>query len=179
MAASNTTKKVFADSLRELMQEEPFEKITVSQICENRELSRKSFYYHFLDKYELVTWIFDNDFVMLVKKKHPLTTWEFLDMLCGYLYENRDFYRKVLQIQGQNSFSEHFEEFLVPLIRNRLGVLFGGEEVPEIGIDFLTDGFVSSIRRWLVASKPIPPEEFVATLRNLVEKTVANYKEED
>lgn len=32
-------------------------------------MSRKSFYYHFKDKYDLVAWIFDENFIAIVKKE--------------------------------------------------------------------------------------------------------------
>ena len=46
------------EALKGLMAEMPFEKINVSQICERCGMNRKSFYYHFKDKYDLVNWIF-------------------------------------------------------------------------------------------------------------------------
>lgn len=47
MADSYITKRALATSLRELMQEQPFDKISVSQICDGCGMNRKSFYYHF------------------------------------------------------------------------------------------------------------------------------------
>lgn len=54
MADSNITKRALATSLKELMVEQPFDKINVAQICERCNMNRKSFYYHFKDKYDLV-----------------------------------------------------------------------------------------------------------------------------
>ena len=58
MADSNITKNALATSLKKLMREKPFEKISVSDICDDCGMNRKSFYYHFKDKYDLVNWIF-------------------------------------------------------------------------------------------------------------------------
>ncbi|MCD8332009.1 MAG: TetR family transcriptional regulator, partial [Oscillospiraceae bacterium] len=65
MSDSNITKHALAASLRTLMEEYPFEKITVAQICEQCGINRKNFYYHFKDKYDLVNWIFDTDLLTL------------------------------------------------------------------------------------------------------------------
>ena len=54
MADSNITKKALAAALKELMEEMPFEKIGIGDICERCGMHRKSFYYHFKDKYDLV-----------------------------------------------------------------------------------------------------------------------------
>ena len=58
MADSNITKNALAASMKKLMSKSPFSKISVGDICENCGMNRKSFYYHFRDKYDLVTWIF-------------------------------------------------------------------------------------------------------------------------
>ena len=62
MADSNITKRALAAALKELMEQKPFSKINVAEICEKCGMNRKSFYYHFKDKYDLVNWIFDMDF---------------------------------------------------------------------------------------------------------------------
>ena len=56
MANSNVTKRVLANSLKELVQEIPLEKITIADICASSGMNRKSFYYHFRDKYDLIAW---------------------------------------------------------------------------------------------------------------------------
>lgn len=57
MADSNITKRALAAALKELMEQKPFSKINVADICEKCGMNRKSFYYHFKDKYDLVNWI--------------------------------------------------------------------------------------------------------------------------
>ena len=59
MADSNITKRALASALKELMNEKPFARISVSDICTKCEMNRKSFYYHFKDKYNLVNWIYN------------------------------------------------------------------------------------------------------------------------
>ena len=63
MADSNITKRTLASALKELMESTPFTKITVSDICAKCNMNRKSFYYHFKDKFDLVNWIFDVEYL--------------------------------------------------------------------------------------------------------------------
>ena len=67
MADSNITKKALAGALKELMDTKPFQKISVSDICERCQMNRKSFYYHFKDKYDLMNWIYDTEFIGVAK----------------------------------------------------------------------------------------------------------------
>lgn len=53
-ADSNLTKRALAAAMKELMEQMPFSKISVSDIAEQCGMNRKSFYYHFKDKYDLV-----------------------------------------------------------------------------------------------------------------------------
>lgn len=57
IAERNTTKNVLAAALKEVMAEKPLEKIGIGEICERCGMNRKSSYYHFKDKYDLVNWI--------------------------------------------------------------------------------------------------------------------------
>ena len=57
--------------------EKTFDKINISDICEPCYMNRKSFYYHFKDKYDLVNWIFDTEFMEFVGQKSLLQSWDF------------------------------------------------------------------------------------------------------
>ena len=173
MADSYITKRALAASLRELMQEQPFDKINVSQICDGCGMNRKSFYYHFKDKYDLVNWIFDTDFIAMAKDVEldvPYAArWDLVEKACCYFYENHNFYRKALQIKGQNSFPDHFREYVRPLLQSRMTKIFGKEQADEFTLDFLTDAVLCALERWLLTKDCMPPDVFVNKLKDLVE----------
>jgi len=177
MADANITKQALAASLRELMEEVPFDKINVAHICEQCGMSRKSFYYHFKDKYDLVNWIFDTEFISLASASSASDSyqvkWDFLEKACRYFYENRGFYQKALQIKGQNSFSDHFTDYIQPILKSKLPNLIGNEQVDEFEIDFFTDVCLCAMKRWLLAQNCIPPEQFVPRLQRLVQNSAA------
>lgn len=174
MADSNITKRALATSLKELMAEQPFDKINVAQICERCNMNRKSFYYHFKDKYDLVNWIFDTEFIELLKHENLSAGyaehWAFIEKTCRYFYQNHSFYRKALQIKGQNSFSDHFREYIRPLIAERISTLFGEEQPDKFTLDFLSDAMICAMERWLLSKECMPPEQFVNKLKTLTEK---------
>lgn len=165
MPDSNITKRALAAALKELMRDRPFTKISVGDICEKCEMNRKSFYYHFKDKYDLVNWIYYTEFITAVQGKEYKGNWSLINDLCVYFYENRDFYRKTLQIEGQNSFSEYFAEIVSAILSEELKDIFAEEESIDFFVNFYTDAFVCAIKRWLLGNDCIPPEEFIALLR--------------
>lgn len=174
MADSNITKRALATSLKELMVEQPFDKINVAQICERCNMNRKSFYYHFKDKYDLVNWIFDTEFIELLKHENLSADyterWAFIERINRYFYQNHSFYRKALQINGQNSFRDHFREYIRPLIAVRISKLFGEQQWDEFTLDFLSDAMICAMERWLLSKECVPPEQFVNKLKTLTEK---------
>lgn len=177
MADSNITKKALAVALKELMEEKAFEKISVGDICEKCNMNRKSFYYHFKDKYDLVNWIFDTEFIAAMHKKTYVDTWDLLADICQYFYENRDFYRKALRIKGQNSFSDHFRELLLSIISNRLQDIIGIETKQEFQINFFADAFVMAFQRWILEYASMSATDFLEQMKICIKYIAARYEE--
>lgn len=177
MADSNITKQTLANALKELLEDQSFDKICVSNICDRCGMSRKSFYYHFRDKYDLVNWIFDTDFVEL-NRIHCLDArmlspsfeerWQNIEVICTYFYNNRVFYRRVLHMDGENAFSAHFRDFVRPLFRLQVEKLLGMQDVPELAYDFVADGVIRAIERGLLDKNGISVEEFMDILKKLI-----------
>lgn len=174
MPASDLTKKALAAAMKGLLAEQPFAKISVGDICEQCGMHRKSFYYHFKDKYDLVNWIFYNEFVSNIQSKEYETTWDFLEDICVYFYANRAFYTTLLSITGQNSFREYFQEIVQPLILAYYATEIIEEPVEPFVLDFLGDTMLLAIVRWLTASPCMPPQKFVGQLRRSIQ-SIARY----
>lgn len=168
VADSNITKRALAQALKELMMTQPLDKISVSNICEQCGLNRKSFYYHFRDKYELVSWIYYTEFMETALKKQYRDSWEFMDEICSYFYENRIFYRKCFQQEGQNSFSEYFFSMVFSIMCDHLEPFFREEPSIEPYAAFYADAFVCAIKKWLGKKECLPPQEFSRFLRTAI-----------
>lgn len=167
IADSNITKRALAAALKELMLEQSFAKISVADICERCDMNRKSFYYHFKDKYDLVNWIYDTEFIAVASKS--TIDWAFFQDLVDYFYPNRAFYRKALSITGQNSFSDHFRELLIPVITIRLSELFPSNEDRDFQINFFADAIIGAIQRWLMEPQCMEPKVFIDQMNQCLE----------
>ncbi|OUP17812.1 dihydroxyacetone kinase transcriptional activator DhaS [Lachnoclostridium sp. An196] len=165
MADSNITKKALAESMKTLLGTMPFSKISVSDICEVCGMNRKSFYYHFRDKYDLINWIFHTEFYEAACAKPYEDGWEFILGICKYFYSNHAFYKKAFEITGQNSFRDYFQEILEPILLQYSAEMFDFEDPPEFFITFISDALIISMIRWLSARSCMEPEEYVRQLR--------------
>ena len=73
---SLNTKRTIANSLKKLMRNNKFAKITVSEIIEDCGINRKTFYYHFEDKYALLKWTLENEAISIVKQLDLMVDYE-------------------------------------------------------------------------------------------------------
>ena len=182
MADSGITKKALAEALKQLMEEMPFAKISVADICEHCDMNRKSFYYHFRDKYDLVNWIFYTEFIMAVGQSDCQNAWSLFSSMCAYFYRERVFYRSALRIEGQNSFQSYFREVVTPLLQDLFQELYTIEGDPRYFFDFCIDAFLSALVRWLTQERSLTDREFLERMRavliTLAHATLKNTPEE-
>lgn len=166
MADSMITKKAFATALKELTQELPYSKITVGKICDKCDMNRTSFYYHFRDKYDLVNWIFDTEFVKPYTATISDNNWNNIYKAIAYFYDNREFYSKVLEFTGQNSFADHFRSLLRPLIYGDLEGILKDDKTIDFQVNFFTDAFIDALERWIKDKDCPPPNECILLLKS-------------
>lgn len=97
MVQRMSTKELFAESILELIHTRPLQKITVGAIASNCGMTSRSFYNHFLDKYDLVNWIFINQVEQVYAQLGTTLTWkELLIHLIHIMEERKSFYKSVL-----------------------------------------------------------------------------------
>lgn len=162
------TKNALANAMKQLMAEKPFLKISVGDICERCGMNRKSFYYHFKDKYDLVNWIFQTEFIEALKVPDYTSGWGLLADICQYLYSEKAFYNSALQYEGQNSFKEYFSSTIESILMIIVSDHFRSQEDSRFFITFFTDAFEAAIVRWLTMTPEIAPDEFVQKLKRVM-----------
>ena len=72
----NITKNIMKASLKKLIKKKPLAKITISDIAEDCNISRMTFYYHFKDIYDLVEWSIISDAEESAHGNFDTDTWE-------------------------------------------------------------------------------------------------------
>lgn len=167
MADSSITKAALGAALKRLVSEKPFEKISIADICDLCNMNRKSFYYHFHDKYELVIWIFENEYISSVKGTSYSIS-ESLTLLCRYFYENRSFYKKILKVYGQNCFTDYFAK----ICRERFVLIAKGKLTGLTATDKklvqCADFFVFAVYSWITSSDSRDDAQFVSDIKDMI-----------
>ncbi len=121
-------KKLLADSLLELSNEKPLEKISVTDIVKHAGAGRQTFYNHFKDKNDLLYWIYKQT---LVGEKEIIEKDGFVAYLYNVYEEAQKKYSSFLQaackLTGQNSLTDAIIFQSYSYYRNYIKENFGEE----------------------------------------------------
>ena len=162
MKRAELTKLQLAVALKDLTNTMPFRKISVSHIADHANMSRKSFYYHFKDKYDLISYIFESEFDDYCSRQ---TGGSWLAQLCRYLYEQREFYRIVLRYEGQNSFEDHLRSFIRERARAEME---NPAQMDLAGEKLLSEAVLAILKSWLTDAEVMDAESFLSVLHHAV-----------
>ncbi|GFI61844.1 hypothetical protein IMSAG049_01013 [Clostridiales bacterium] len=102
------TKKLLKESVLELMDQKPLNKITIKEICENADVNRTTFYKYYGDQYALVK---DAEDELLAKTSEFLKSLssdavktKMLEEFLTYVKNNGDTFRILLDIDSGSNF---------------------------------------------------------------------------
>lgn len=173
MSTSEFTKQMIAKSMKQLLESKGFEEITIGDIAKNCHISRNTFYYHFKDKYDIISWIFYSEITPILGDSLNLDTWsDGLLKLCKYMQENKEFYIRVLYVQGQNSFSECLMEFYENLTKNILLNAKGDQiltpEQIRVISRFYAFGLTGVVSNWAKNGMEGDPEPVIDMLEDML-----------
>lgn len=91
------TKQKIADGVLEVLREKPLRKVTVQDIMDCKNMKRQSFYYHFRDIYDVIDWMFEQDFSGLIDSQEDESFTDWICKVAMVIEEKRWFYRKVVE----------------------------------------------------------------------------------
>lgn len=97
-----------AEAVKRLMARQSLEDITVKEITGEAGVSRQTFYRHFLDKYDLVNWYFDELLANSFREMgYDRTIYEGLVQKFRYIQAEKVFFRAAFQSVQQNNLKDH------------------------------------------------------------------------
>ena len=168
MPDANITKSALARAMKKLMRKKDFQRISVTDICESCGMNRKSFYYHFKDKYDLMNWIFYTEFISKVTSEPVESGWELLVSVMDLFYNDQDFYKSALRTEGQNSFWEYVHDSMLPIVTFTIEDSFEDDKEAETMMEVFCDTCLSAAMQWLEHGCTVPPREFIENIKRLI-----------
>ena len=177
--SSEQTKQQLARALKELMQEKPFDRITIRDLTERCSIRRQTFYYHFQDIYDLLCWIFQQEFLPLLQNQEGPRLWQNgLLQLFHYLDDNRSICRNALRAEGRPYLKRFFESEVNNIIHNAVeqigtdaGILhtIATEKDVQRMTQFYSISYTAILESWLNGELDYTPEEMVAFADQMIQ----------
>lgn len=148
------TKKALAASLKKLLLQKPLSKITVTEIIEDCNVNRKTFYYHFEDIYALLTWMLEQEAFDIAKSFDPET--EFEDCISfgiNYIYSNKHLLNCIYDSIGHDELKRFLYNDFVGIIRTKINQLEASMKLhtDEDAKQFLTEFYTNATAGTLIS----------------------------
>lgn len=180
MPNTRITKGVIAGAMKQLMQTIPFDRITTADIIEKCGISRKTFYYHFQDKYDVVNWIFTVEIVDGILECTTPENWmQGSSMLCQYIRANKAFYQNAVNASGQNCFIQFLhsltEKQLSKLCADALAKRILTEDDFKFLVEYYYSAFIGVFAPWVRGGMKESPELMVSRWIGVADKSLEHY----
>ena len=162
MAIHDYTKTCFAETLQEIMREKDLEDVRVNDLCTKTGTQRGTFYHHFKDKYDLVSWIFMKDQEQSFHAVGGVFSEVQLALSLQKMWKKRAFYIKAFNDHSQNTLYEYIQEYDVSLLKELVLQYLGTDQLTQeqlFVIKYHSYGCLGYTIEWLKGKIPVTPEE--------------------
>ncbi|CVK18907.1 TetR/AcrR family transcriptional regulator C-terminal domain-containing protein [Sporomusa sphaeroides] len=172
------SKQILADSLEKLLMKKNLDNIQVSEIVAGTSLSRKTFYRHFKDKYDLANWYFAQFYEVTFGCITEGLTWE--DALLCYLNICQEKYcvlknayasRDINGLRGYDiaATKKTYEKYLM---------IKGADintETMRFAIDIAARGGTDMVIEWLLNGMKMEKSKLVCLLKQTLPNDILKY----
>ncbi len=172
-----TRKGLFA-ALQALLLQRPYTEITVSDICEQADVGRATFYLHYKDKDDLLASNLEGMFEEIVLRIRPLLREAIMSgnplpatIVFTEAQANAPLYRMILSGQGGTVLWQRLHQVIIDMYAEIIKTLVvGGDSPIDIPIlaTFCATGMLSLVKWWLENDTPHSAEYMAAVWRQLI-----------
>lgn len=114
---SKNTKLMLAASLKKIMEDKPFSKITISDIVNDSDVNRKTFYYHFDDIGSLMKWMLEQEAIEVVKNFDLMVDHEdAINFVIDYIEKNEYMINGIYDSMGREGMKKFLYDDFIGLL---------------------------------------------------------------
>ena len=175
------TKKKIASSLMNLVEKKPIDKITITDITVNCDISRQVFYRYFLDKKDLINWIYEEDCGSVIytgEEKFSIKSW--LKYIIDILAEKKNFYMHAIKDDSSKAFEtlilNKTRFYLKKLIKHKTATYLTKQL--EFLVEMTARALIDMIILEIESEMPVKKEILLDWLMNGMSREIADLIEE-
>lgn len=173
-----TTKDYLAESFIELVEKRPVAKITITDITDNCEYSQPTFYNHFKDKYDLISWIARNNAQIIISENDDPEeeSDEIISAIIASFIKSMKEHQKVIfnivsHILSDESFYRQIANVYIDVIWEKMKEKETDADLSEEVYKVLQTYFYGisiQVAHWLIDGMPYPEEEIQKTIKDTI-----------
>lgn len=171
-------RQAFADMMKVM----PFEEITVFDLCDKAKIRRATFYKHFKDKYDFLSYIVSLLQDEIVEKLNSIKSHrapieyytDYVNLILEYLDEHEDIIQHILSSEiFHTMLNIILDRTLTSFLHDLKNDIKNGYSIPadiEITAAFLNGGISHVIVNWLESGKTTEKEAVIKQLKQLLNR---------
>ncbi len=182
---SDLTKQALIASFKKLLETEPFDKITISDITNDCGLSRQTFYYHFRDIFDMIRWIYNSESLNEIGGRGGYGTWQDkIRELFDYTLNNKSLILGTFNSKCRNDLVGYYMDVNIRKISDIVEMKSDGE-IAEKDKKFIASvyayAFVGIMVDWISDGMKESSEEMVDRVYKIVmsnfDRTLAAFRQ--
>ena len=182
---SDLTKQALIASFKKLLETEPFDKITISDITNDCGLSRQTFYYHFRDIFDMIRWIYNSESLNEIGGRGGYGTWQDkIRELFDYTLNNKSLILGTFNSKCRNDLVGYYMDVSIRKISDIVEMKSDGD-IAEKDKKFIASvyayAFVGIMVDWISDGMKEPSEEMVDRVYKIVmsnfDRTLAAFRQ--
>ena len=163
--SAKTTRMLLVRAMLKLVRTQKFSSITVDDICEKSEVSRRTFYRYYSDKHALLKDVYVQCFFSKIQIDEDMDPWDIVQAICEQVYTDKKFFTHSFEVKGQNGFWEEVQNILLPHFMRGLPSYEGADNMRDFFTSTDITRILTLIEEWIREGMQISPKEFASALR--------------
>ena len=174
---SNLTQRAMAASIAELLRTKALDKITIRDITDHCGVTRNTFYYHFHDVYDLLSWLFRDKTDQIMSKYTDEADWEGgLEEVLAFVHENRQMIMHIYETISYDDLTRFVNDIVFHHVKVVVSIEARGMKVHEEAIaltaDFYKHAIVGTVLEWIRSGMEDTPESLAHICNGMFSGTV-------
>lgn len=158
-------KKMLADSLLKLCENKNLEALTIQDLLNDTGISRQTFYNHFIDKNDLIHYIYNTKIVPDFHYQNmTINFYESLLITFKNMQRYHHFMKQACMMEGQNCLKDYIFEHCKEFDLKWHQVLYGHKPMPDtlkFATEYHATASTSMTLSWILSDMPVSCEEIV------------------
>lgn len=173
------TKRLLQEALQRLMKRKPLDKISVSELCDEAQINRATFYRH----YNVPRDVLVEMQLQFTERVHTAldmntlvnTPYRYVEQLCACLYEHSELVKLFIRNNSEEDMISLFDEFFLMLLKEDDSIIKKrtlDQSEQKLVSAYMAGGGYYMLRRWLLDGIDKTPQQIASLVLSFADSEI-------